>query len=528
MNSKLVEYAISFALALLTVWLVFYFLQPQPTIVDVAGRRVEAPALAQRYEAPHLEVDFYDKEQKNEEITTVIETEHARYEFTNHGAALAQAAFKRCEDGQEEYLSVLEPAPEGAPAERAFLVALNRQTPFYFKLEKHDQDDVAHYLTYKADFGDGILEKKFIIHKTNFKVDMQITIAPRVGVEPVRLRIFFNSPFIKHLGAQDKIQAFIDESGKVLIYKEMYSATGAYWEAPTIQGIFDRYYVDAFIHDTNNFVQRGYYKLVQQGHEHPRLQGILESKPVTEQTSWIVSFYFGPRTPDAMMAVDPRLEQTIDYGLIAFLSRPISRFLLQFLNFVHTYTHNYGWAIVILALLMRLFMAPFMVRAQRASKKQEEFQKRLKHIQMKYKDDPEALNQARMELIRKHGIMPGASGCLPLLVQLPFMWGLHVVLGNAIELYNAPFLWVPDLSSADPYYILPILAGIGVMFSTPASDAKQRIFGIGMGIFFIAIATNFTAGLSLFLAVSMLFAAGQLAITGVASRAPWSSNSKGR
>ncbi len=512
MNIKFQDLLLPFTLALLTMWVMNYFWQPQQPVVDVAGRKIEAPVLAQRYEAPNLEVDFYDKETKTEEVITTVENAHARYEFSSHGAALQHAAFKRCEDGQEEYISVLEPVAEEAHAERAFLVALNRQTPFYFQLIKQDQDETAHYLTYKADFGDGKLEKKFTVYKDTFKIGLNITVTPNQGVEPVRARILFNAPFIKHLGENDKINAFIDESGKILTYKDMYAATGAYWEAPTIEGLYDRYYVDAFVADANNFVQRGYFRLVQQGHEHPRLQGILEGRPVTTESSWNVSFYLGPKTADAMMAVDPRLEQTIDYGLVAYLSRPISRFLLQFLNFVHGYVHNYGWAIVILALIMRLLMAPFMFKAQTASKKQDEFQKRLKHIQMRYKDDPDALAHARMELIRKHGIMPGASGCLPLLVQLPFMWGLHVVLGNAIELYNAHFLWIPDLSSADPYYILPVLTGVGIMFSTPATDPKQRIFAIGMGLFFMAIATNFTSGLSLFLAVSMLFAAGQMAL----------------
>lgn len=514
MNTKIQEYLLPFALALATTWGVLYFMgNRQEPAIDVAGRRIEAPVLAQRYEAPNLEIDFYDKEEKNEEVVTTLENEHARYQFTNHGAALQHVSFKRCEDGQKQYISVLEASAQESREDRAYLVALNRQTPFYFQLVKQDEDETAHYLTYKADFGDGTLEKKFTIYKDTFKINLNLTVIPKAGVEPVRLRVFFNAPYIKHLGAKDTLAAFIDESGKLLTYTHPLSATGAYWEAPTIQGLHDRYFVDAFVADTNNFVQRGYFKPIQLPNEHLRLQAILESKPVSAETSWNVSFYFGPKTADAMIAVDPRLEQTIDYGWVATLSRPISRFLLKVLNYIHDYVHNYGWAIVILTLLMRLLMAPFTIKAQNAGKKNEEFQKRLKHIQMRYKDDPDALGHARMELIRKHG-MPGASGCLPLLVQLPFFWGLHVVLANSIELYNAPFLWVSDLSSADPYYILPILAGIGIMFSTPPSnDPKQRIMAIGMGLFFMAFATNFSAGLALFIAVSMLSAAVQMTLT---------------
>ncbi|MGE0010033.1 MAG: membrane protein insertase YidC [Candidatus Babeliales bacterium] len=515
MNIKIQDLLLPFALALLTMWAVNYFWDnKQQTAEDVAGRRIEAPALAQRYEAPNLEIDFYDNEKKNEELVTVLENEHARYQFTNHGAALQHVTFIRCESGQMQHISVLDAPTEESRENRAYLVALNRQTPYYFDLIKQDQDETAHYLTYRADFGDGILEKKFTIYKDTFKISLNITVTPKADVEPVRLRIFFSAPRIKDLGAKDTLAAFVDESGKLLTYARPLAATGAYWEAPTVQGLNDRYFVDAFVNDANNFVQRGYFKPVSLSNEHMSLQGILESKPVSTQTSWNVSFYFGPKTADAMNAVDPRLEQTIDYGFFAAVSRPISKLLLKLLNGIYGYVHNYGWAIVILTLLMRLLMLPFTLQAQNAGKKNEEFQKRLKHIQMRYKDDPEALNQARMELIRKHGIMPGASGCLPLLAQLPLFWGLHVVLANSIELYNAPFLWINDLSSADPYYILPVLTGIGMMLATPTtSDPKQRIMSIGMGLFFMAIATNFSAGLALFMAVSMLAAALQLALT---------------
>lgn len=515
MNTKIQEYVLPFALALATTWGVLYFMgNRQQSPAQVAGRRIEAPVLAQRYEAPHLEIDFYDKETKNEEVVTAIENPHARYQFTNHGAALQYAAFKRNEDGKEQFITVLDASSPEARETRAYLVALNRQTPYYFQLVSQDTDDTAHYLTYRADFGEGILEKRYTVYKETFKINLHIKVTPQAGVEPVRVRVFFNAPYIKQLGTTDALSAFIDESGKMLSYTNPHSATGAYWEAPTIQGLHDRYFVDAFVADTNTFVQRGYFKPMHMQDEHMRLQGILESKAVDQETEWDVTFYFGPKTADAMIAVDPRLEQTIDYGLVAAISRPISKILLKILNAIYGYVHNYGWAIVILTLLMRLIMVPFTLKAQNSSKKNEEFQKRLKHIQTRYKDDPDALNNARMELIRKHGIMPGASGCLPLLVQLPFFWGLHVVLANSAELYNAPFLWVKDLSSADPYYILPILAGIGIMFSTPPSnDPKQRVMAIGVGLFFMAFATNFSAGLALFTAVSMLSAAAQIAIT---------------
>lgn len=513
MKTKLQELLVPFMLAIVTVLALQYYWGTGQPQVDVSGRRVEVPLPhQQRYEHPNLEIDFYDNEVKNKEELTSFETKDAQYVFTNHGAALQRISFQHATDGKAGYLTVLEPLPAHEREARSYLVALNRQTPYYYTLQKHDEDDTAHYLNYQADFGDGTLEKKFTVYKDTSKIDLQVTVQPKPDVEPVRLRVFFNTPYIKALADKDQLAAFVEESGKIKKYSDPVSATGPYWDVPTIQGLQDRYFVDAFVADPNGFVQRGYFKSTALPGG-SRLQGILESKPVTESTSWTISFYFGPKTSDAMMAVDPRLDQVIDYGFFATISRPVSKLLLAVLNFLYDHVHNYGIAIIILTLLMRLLMVPFTYKAEGARKKQEEFAKRMKYIQQRYKDDQEGLAQARMELVRKHGVMPGAGGCIPLLFQLPLFWGLSVVLSNSIALYGAPFLWISDLSSRDPYYILPILAGMGIMLATPSGkDPKQRFVGIAMGLFFMALSVNFSAGLSLYIAVSMLFAAAQMTI----------------
>ena len=137
-------------------------------------------------------------------------------------------------------------------------------------------------------------------------------------------------------------------------------------------------------------------------------------------------------------------------------------------------------------------------------KKQQEFSKKLQYIQQKYKHDPETLNKERAELIRTHGI-PSMSGCLPLLLLIPIGVALYRVLGTSIDLYQASFLWIPDLSTKDPYYILPILTGFSVFLSSPSSDPRQRISILVMALFIAALTSNVAAGLVLYIVVTTFF-----------------------
>lgn len=109
--------------------------------------------------------------------------------------------------------------------------------------------------------------------------------------------------------------------------------------------------------------------------------------------------------------------------------------------------------------------------------------------------------------------MPGLLGCLPLLLQVPIFIGLQRVLTNAIELYKAPFLWIPDLSARDPYYILPALVGVGMAVQmAQTGDARQRVANILIAIVVAAVTANLSAGLTLFICVSTFLGLAQTAL----------------
>ena len=333
----------------------------------------------------------------------------------------------------------------------------------------------------------------FTINHAQFKIDLVITITPKK--EPVQARIFFSSPSLGLKG--DVVSAlYNNQKGSVVKKARAKVDPNTGWFAPTLFGSDDRYFIHAMVTDPQHFAQRAYYSLVGQ----TRLISILESAPITVPTTWTVSFYCGPKEESVMTAVDPRLEQTLDYsGILA----PISRALLWILNYLYRFLHNYGWAIVILTMVINLILLPLNLFGSKSFKKYADFQKKLAYLQQRYKNDPDTLARERAELINKNG-MPGAAGCLPKLLQLPIFFALSRVLSSAIQLYKAPFLWISDLSATDPYYILPVLIGSSMLFLAPTNDPKQRFTMIAMALFFGAFSANLSAGLSLYIFVGVL------------------------
>ena len=148
-------------------------------------------------------------------------------------------------------------------------------------------------------------------------------------------------------------------------------------------------------------------------------------------------------------------------------------------------------------------MLPFTIKGEQSMQKSKEFQKKMSYVQQRYKGDSQRVKEEQAALIRKHG-MPGMAGCLPMLLQLPIFFVLSSVLRSSIELYKAPFLWIPDLSARDPFYILPILVTV-VMLLQPqpaGTDIKNRLPLIGMSLVFGAFTSTFSAGLALYIFAS--------------------------
>ncbi len=490
-----------FALASLTLFALEYFiirpyLNPGNGAEEVqSGQTFVAPQSPLEVQPLNREVNFNDSEESDSlpAVQTRIETEFATYIFSNKGACLEQLIFKRHMNGELISLKTIETPHDLSRENNCFLVGLDTNTPYNFTLIDHDQGESVSHVTYRGQTEHAIIDKTFTIYHAQFKIDLAVTITPKK--EPVQVRIFFSSPALSVKG--DVVSAiYNNQKGSVAKKARAKVDPNTGWFAPTLFGSDDRYFIHAMVADPQHFTQRAYYSLVGQ----TRLISILESAAITAPTQWTVSFYFGPKEEAVMTGVDPRLEQTLDYsGILA----PISRALLWILNYLYRFLHNYGWAIVILTLVINLILLPLNLIGSKSMKKYTDMQKKLAYIQQRYKNDPDTLARERAELINKHG-MPGVGGCLPKLLQLPIFFALSRVLSSAIELYKAPFLWIPDLSATDPYYILPVLIGGSMLFLAPTNDPKQRFTMIAMALIFGAFSANFSAGLSLYIFIGVL------------------------
>ena len=189
--------------------------------------------------------------------------------------------------------------------------------------------------------------------------------------------------------------------------------------------------------------------------------------------------------------------------------------LLTLLHWIFGYVGNYGIAIIILTIIVRLLLFPLTYKGMKGMKRMQQLAPRMKKIQEKYKDNREKLNQEMMELYRKNKVNP-LGGCLPLLLQIPVFIALYSALSGAVELRHAPFmLWLSDMSAPDGLGITPILMGVSLYFQqklTPTAatmDPMQQKIMQYLPLVFTIFTFTFPAGLTLYWLTSNLLSIAQ-------------------
>jgi len=183
--------------------------------------------------------------------------------------------------------------------------------------------------------------------------------------------------------------------------------------------------------------------------------------------------------------------------------------LLQLLVFFADLTKSSGLAIILLTIFIRLVLYPLTLSQSKSLAAMRELQPKMEELQRKYKDKPQEYQRKLMELYQEHKINP-LGGCLPVLVQLPFLWALFRVLKDFPLEQRQFLLW--DLAEKDPFYILPVLSGVTTyaqMRMTATGDPTQRAMLLIMPVFLMWISAQFDAGLVLYWVVSNLFSIGQ-------------------
>lgn len=235
--------------------------------------------------------------------------------------------------------------------------------------------------------------------------------------------------------------------------------------------------------------------------------------------------YAGPKEQETLSKLNVGLEHIIDFGFFSIIARPI----LWLMKFFYKIIGNYGWAIVIVTIILRVPFIPLFEKSQKSMKKLQDIQPRMAEIREKYKKDPQKMNKEMMELYKKYKVNP-VSGCLPLLLQLPIFFAFYRILLLAIELRGAPFiLWIKDLSAPDALFghipsVVPLIGGFAVgplplvmgisMFiqqkMTPSSvDPRQAKLMMLMPVVLTFVFLNFASGLVLYWFISNILSIAQ-------------------
>ncbi len=234
----------------------------------------------------------------------------------------------------------------------------------------------------------------------------------------------------------------------------------------------------------------------------------LRSEPLTAAPGETVTFnarlYLGPKLQHRLAEIAEGLELVTDYGILTVIAKP----LFWLLEHIHTLVGNWGWAIILLTVLIKLAFYKLSETSYRSMAKMRSVQPRLAALKDRYAGDKQKLNQALMELYKKEKINP-LGGCLPIVVQIPVFIALYWTLLESVELRQAPFMfWIHDLSTRDPYFVLPLLMGI-TMFAqqklnpTPLDPVQAKIM-MALPIVFTVFFAFFPSGLVLYWFVNNL------------------------
>lgn len=271
------------------------------------------------------------------------------------------------------------------------------------------------------------------------------------------------------------------------------------FKSAKIASAFDRYYTSLFF----DFDKGMNVSIVKEKGDNPLIF-------IQGSSEFSIQGYIGPKDYQVLKSIHPELTDAIEFGWFSFLAIPFFKVLL----WIHGYIGNWGWAIILFTILVKVILFPLSYKGMMSMQKLKDLAPKMKELKEKYKNDPAKMNMQMMELYRKHGANP-MGGCLPMLLQIPVFFALYRVLLNADELQGAHWmLWINDLSRMDPYFILPILMGASMYFqqkitpsnfTDPLQEKIFKWFPVIMTVFFV----YFPSGLVLYWLINNIFTIAQ-------------------
>ncbi len=458
------------------------------------------------------------------EKTITVENNLFKLEFTNRGGAIHKCILKKYYKTVEKKENVvLFDSLKYAEFNNEFVINGKPLKDIEYRLENANQNIVVKDKPYTLDFiyeENGIkIKKTYTIFPDKYEVQLNYTIVNNSpeNVKIINKTLYYHSSNIKKKrylfegpsflvdGVLKEVDIKKIKKQKVVEFTNKISWLG-----------YSRIYFLSVMLKRNSYFDSGKTYLMD---DQVVIEGIKNYNiSKNDFIKDINSIYLGPKKYDILASYHAGLERSINFGIFYFLAKP----LLIVLNWFYKFIPNYGVAIILLTILIKLIFYPLTNKSYESMKKMKELQPHIQRLKEMYKDDKVKLNQEVMELYKKYKVNP-FGGCLPIIIQIPVFFALYKTLLVAIELRHAPFIkylpftdkyWLVDLSAKDPFYITPILMGISMyiqqkMTPTGGTDPIQEKIMLFMPIFLTFLFLNFPSGLVLYWLVNNILSIAQ-------------------
>ncbi|MGE0631756.1 MAG: membrane protein insertase YidC [Pseudobdellovibrionaceae bacterium] len=384
---------------------------------------------------------------------------------------------------------------------------VGKQTPLNFTVTKKANDEFEG----RADYMDMTLVKNMKIDQAKFTINTSVSVE-NVNDNFKGLNVYMSDfkeeyssgtfliPSFEH---QEFLIAHSGTEERINVSSSKESIAKTFEQVAMIS--FGNQYFTTGILDKSSVIPE--IKIVAEVSAKTPVAGTLTYKPLVQGSKYELSFigYAGPKSLDILQSVDPIMTKAVNLGFFGVLAKP----MIFIMKWFHKFVHNWGFAIILLTLVVRLLVMPFTVMSYKSMKAMQKIQPALASLREKYKNDPTTLNKEMMGLMKENKVNP-LGGCLPMLLQIPVFIALYQVIGQSIELYQAPFIfWIHDLSLKDPFYVLPVLMGITMFIQqkiTPSTmDPTQQKIMMVLPVVFSLFMIALPSGLTLYIFVSTLF-----------------------
>ena len=463
---------------------------------------------------------------EREEAVT-LETAQVRAVFTNRGGRLTSWVLKGYLDHSGKPVDLV---AAGLPAAQPLPLSLETETPALTArlndaLLRTQVDNAAKRVLFEGEDAEGVaVRKEFKLDPASFLLSAVVSV--RHGDKAVPAGLVWG-PGLGDLGATTgggffsrdvsrEPEALLQSGEDVerIAYSKVAAGSTARTGSFRFIGIDDHYFIVTAL-STGPLI--GTFKALslatpgQEGRQRQLLSVVLRQ----EDAGKAFKLYIGPKSFDVMKGIDGEFVRAINFGFWAWLAVPF----LGVLRWIHGFAGNWGWAIILLTLLMNIVIFPLRHKTAVSMRKMQEVQPQMKAIQDRYAGlkatDPakQKMNAEIMALYKEKGANP-VSGCLPTVLTFPVLFAFYSLLSEAIELRNAPFAWwIQDLSTHDPFYVTPILMGVAMFWQqwmTPATgDPTQRRMMMFMPVMFTGMFLTLPSGLAIYYFVNTLWGIGQ-------------------